>query len=645
MKTLVRTLAAGLVVASVASASGDQPEGGLLIITTDSFADIVEPLAEWKREKGLFTTVVTTSDINPDTTPSPTEIDNYIELVADSMQAGLSYVLIVGSSRLVLSSDGGEYYTDCPYGDTTSGYPMEMPVGRLPVDDARQCSTLITKTLEYERPAPGADTAWYRKGCTVIREDGDSDDTIYWNDSRIAHGHWKADSFIVIDSLSDSAGHSSSHVTQAARDGRAFITYRGTAVIYWRQPFDSLLADTWRNGHRTPIVVAATCETVELGPYVTWPYGNEFVCAGSSDSLGGAVAYFGTSHTGERIARQRSTCFRGFLHGVYHDGESRIGNATLRARHWVDSLNMGRSRYEEWNLLGDPTMHMWTGGVPRTPQLTWSPDTIYRTTMKLAVTVSVDGTPVTGALVCLRKGNELHVAARTDTSGVAILKPGAHGSGWVMLTVSEGHVPAGNSILPYQDSVYSLGKGGWGEVASMPVWPGPSPRRVYKGGWLAYNEGNGLIYGAKGHKTVDFYSYEPDSNLWSAALRGMPDHTHPVWFRKRPHDGSKGVCDGDNVIYVTQGYNTCGWWAYSISADSWYYLADVPLGDSRKKVKYGTDLAYVPGDTDYVYCLKGYRSEFHRYDISADSWEELDAVPGIYQGPKWDRGSWLVWDG
>jgi hypothetical protein len=186
---------------------------------------------------------------------------------------------------------------------------------------------------------------------------------------------------------------------------------------------------------------------------------------------------------------------------------------------------------------------------------------------------------------------------------------------------------------------------GWFEVTQMPS--APSGRPVKRGGWATAHEDNGLIYVAKGYKTTDFYSYDPTwvgtiRGTWTT-LSGMPYTLHPLWGSKPPRKGAKGATDHDNRVYATQGNNSLGWWYYDIAEDTWYALTDVPLGPFRKKVKGGTDLAYVPGDTGYVYCLKGYKAEFYRYNTARDVWEPLDSPPpGVRD--KWDRCSWLVWD-
>ncbi len=179
---------------------------------------------------------------------------------------------------------------------------------------------------------------------------------------------------------------------------------------------------------------------------------------------------------------------------------------------------------------------------------------------------------------------------------------------------------------------------GWHEVTPMPLTPSSKP--VKRGGWLVYNDDNEHIYAGKGYKTNDFYVYSPANNTWSH-LVGMPYTAHPLWYKKAPRKGSKGVYDGVNYIYVTQGNNSLGFWRYSVADDSWEILEDVPYGTTRKKVKGGTDMAFVVrNDTGYVYLLKGYKTEFYRYNTRSNSWESRYNAPTGHRA-KWDKGSWL----
>jgi hypothetical protein len=178
---------------------------------------------------------------------------------------------------------------------------------------------------------------------------------------------------------------------------------------------------------------------------------------------------------------------------------------------------------------------------------------------------------------------------------------------------------------------------GWHELKSLPS--GPSGKKVKDGGWLVYMDADEMIYAAKGYKTTDFYHYDPYADTWGQCA------SIPLGREgKPPSRGAAATCDGEQFIYATKGNNTPGFYRYNIENNAWSQLADVPLGSTNKKVKGGTDLAFVEGDEHpYVYLLKGYKNEFWRYDADAGTWLALPLAP---QGAniKWDKGSWIVFD-
>jgi hypothetical protein len=167
---------------------------------------------------------------------------------------------------------------------------------------------------------------------------------------------------------------------------------------------------------------------------------------------------------------------------------------------------------------------------------------------------------------------------------------------------------------------------GWVEMAH-------APGLVKDGGWLAYNEGNGLIYGGRGYKSLDFWSYDMPSNTW-ATLPAVPAGAKPC------NKGTQATTDGSNYVYLAKGNNTFEFYRYDITAGSgWEQLADVPPGTSGKKVKV-SDLTYSDG---YVYMVKGNKSDFMRFNTATLAWEPLPDAPAGAKA-KWDKGSFVVTD-
>lgn len=186
---------------------------------------------------------------------------------------------------------------------------------------------------------------------------------------------------------------------------------------------------------------------------------------------------------------------------------------------------------------------------------------------------------------------------------------------------------------------------GWSE--RRPLQYEPSQRKVRDGGALTYMPGRGLIYATKGNKSPDFYSYNPLDNSWRnlAPLKGGD-------LGKFAGKGTRLAADNDRYVYMVKGNNTLEFWRYdtdSVAGWRWDSLEGVPLGTgkSKKKVKGGGDLVYVPsvyGDTASLYLLKGYGTEFYRFNVETGHWQTLDSAP-VMARKRYKEGSFLVYDG
>jgi hypothetical protein len=185
-------------------------------------------------------------------------------------------------------------------------------------------------------------------------------------------------------------------------------------------------------------------------------------------------------------------------------------------------------------------------------------------------------------------------------------------------------------------SVTGGGAGGWTSKSPMPT----GAKALKDGAWLTYNAGSARVFASRGYGTSDFFEYNPAKDSWKR-LAAWPTGTEG----KLPSKGSTGCATGSGVVYAAKGNNTRGFYRYDGAKDTWYQKKDVPLGLSNKKVRGGADIvwAYKAG-TGHAYLLKGYKNEFWRYHTDGDSWHALADAP-IGGSQKWDKGSWLAYDG
>ena len=118
-----------------------------VILAHDSFVDAIEPLADWKRLKGLTVEVVPISQVGSNST----QIKSWLQARYDA-DPDLTYVLLVGDHQQVPSQDVGGMVTDLYYSCLDgSDYLPDIVLGRISVQTAADCANVVDKILTYER--------------------------------------------------------------------------------------------------------------------------------------------------------------------------------------------------------------------------------------------------------------------------------------------------------------------------------------------------------------------------------------------------------------------------------------------------------------------------------------------------------------
>ena len=392
-----------LLAASLLSALGAQTGARYLIITHDNFFDAVQPLAQWKHQKGMSDTVLKLSQVGS----TPNQIRAFILNAWNTWNPRPEYLLLVGSGYYIPAfarGHGGDaLYTDNPFADMTGDYRAELVYGRLPCNSARQCSVMVAKTLAYERTPYLGDTLWFRRGTTIVADSGDSDGWLYWEDARFMAGLAGAAGYVGIDSLSSSHHDDQADIVQSINAGTSFVLYRGTAGANWWLPFMVNPAQT-NNGTRLPIICSFTCQTEALNRYDSM-VGETWLRVGTPQALKGAVAFLGNTHSASHIAPPPSAMTKSFFEGVFSESLMHLGQLALRAQDSIFARFHDSMEYFGFNLLGDPELCLWTS-TPQPMQVTY--DTLIPGPGDFPVVVLCAGAPVGGALVCAMDGNGVY---------------------------------------------------------------------------------------------------------------------------------------------------------------------------------------------------------------------------------------------
>jgi len=389
-----------------------------LIIAPDQYVRHLGPLAQWKTQKGMKTKIASLSETGSDST----EIKAYIANAYNTWQIRPEYVLLVGNKYQVPFPLVWTYYLNVPsdnyYTNVTGDFHNEMIPGRLWVSDTLECQTVVAKILGYEKDPYTADPLWFAKGATIVNEDEPgqpSSDSLYWADARFVHEHWLESGFVHIDSFSFNAGHDRYDVIDAINDGRSCIVYRGIGFNDWMWPFDSIYPPYMNNGFKLPIVLSATCATLE-------GIGRLWQCAGTPAEPRGVVGFFGASTAILEAAEMRSALVRGTIAYMYTDHHATLGTAAEAGRLYYYDEFGDDQEYHSWNCLGDPAMTIWTQ-TPLILTVTHAQE-LFVGACSVSVSVTHNTAPVESALVCMMamQDTTCYHVGHTDYSGSIVFE-------------------------------------------------------------------------------------------------------------------------------------------------------------------------------------------------------------------------------
>ena len=150
-------------------------EGDLLIICYDSFISSMTDFVNWKKTRGVNTTIVGTSTAGS----SYTAIKNYIQSQYNANN-NITHVLLVGDVAQIPGysySGGGSSYSglgDNAYGQIVgSDYYNDVFIGRFSASTAARVTTQCNRVITYERDLTTSAT-WLKVGEGIAKKEGGS---------------------------------------------------------------------------------------------------------------------------------------------------------------------------------------------------------------------------------------------------------------------------------------------------------------------------------------------------------------------------------------------------------------------------------------------------------------------------------------
>ena len=450
-----------------------------IIITADNLVQNFQPLADWKRKKGLSAEIVTTSWIysNYSGVDSQEKIRNFI---IDAYQNwGTIWILLGGDTNII--PDRKAFAFDCEYGppsdnfipcdlyfsdldgswnadgNTTYGeiadsidmYP-DVFVGRASAGNASEATAFVNKVLTYEKNAPNG----HELNMLFLGE-------ILWSNPYTNSGLGKdhIDSLYVpaqfdpITKLYEALGNENpTSVINALNAGQNIVNHDGHASYSVMGVGTGYLGisnmDNLTNGPKYSILFSIGC----------WPAAFDEDCIAEhflTNPNGGGVAFIGNSRygwgsPGNPLYGYSDRFDQQFFKKLFTDNIYNLGSALAAAKAFYIPFSRQENVYRwceyQVNLLGDPEMPVWTDS----PQmLTVSCPTELPVGNSIClVTVSDAGLPVEGALVCLMQDTSVYEVGITGLNGQVNLEIDALNPSYdIQITVTV------QNYLPYEGAI------------------------------------------------------------------------------------------------------------------------------------------------------------------------------------------------
>ncbi|MEO0080502.1 MAG: C25 family cysteine peptidase, partial [candidate division WOR-3 bacterium] len=447
----------------------EQPQIDLLVITSPELAPELGPYLEYRTMRGLKTELRTTDWIDRNY-PGRDLQEKTRNLIIDYFHhRGLTYVLLAGDNLQVPSRrirleipEPWDIPTDLYYGDLDYTWDSnqnnlfgemgdevdlyaDIFVGRISVDNPSQVQNFLAKLRTYEaNPAPDyikrslLPSGWLWRELNyhgrIVNDSIANLTPSGWTDRKLenpASARIVADSFDHGFAIFDPAGHGNES---------GVYDQNGTPI------YTSGYAHNQHNDRRFTIMTSLACNPGNFEA-------EDCLAEVSLNCVdGGSIAVIMNSRYGwgtpPYMGPSEKLCVR-FYDFLFNHDQFVIGPCHDRSREeyvgYAQWDEIWRWCFVEFNLLGDPTLDIWT--EPAQQFTLFCPDTIATGSQNLNLTLRQGSSPIENALVCAYKDCEVLATGRTNSSGQVQLRVHPVTTGTLLLTAT------GHNLLPAVETV------------------------------------------------------------------------------------------------------------------------------------------------------------------------------------------------
>ncbi len=400
-------------------------KGDILVYTTSTYESAADTYIQWKKEMGYNVTKQVVSN--------NTNVASSIA-TAYSSNNNLMYVQLFGDwdniKSNTISVDGESAPTDPKMGCVAGNdnYP-DIAIGRFSCSSNAQALVQVNKAINYEKN-PNMDANWRETfigiGSSEGSGSGDDNEIDYVHVQRIYSE--RLDPF-TYNTENGNYGDNASASTLATHvnAGASTIAYcgHGDETYFVTTNYSNTNVNSSTNGDKLPFIVSVACVNGKFNR----SGGDCFAEAWLKKENGGAVVTLMSTINQPWTPPQRGQDYfydilvGGFNYNQY-SGQSGI-NTNEQRTHWgsivVNAFNLGLTEsstssdletFQTWTTFGDASLQLRT----KQPDALALSNRAVMQGVPFTTTVTVNGTPVEDALVCISQ-NGNYFSAYTDASG------------------------------------------------------------------------------------------------------------------------------------------------------------------------------------------------------------------------------------
>lgn len=401
-----------------------------VIVSDPMFETSLQPLIEWKKQKGFNVIEAYTDDIGT----TKEAIKTYLQSLYDSgttEDPAPSFVLFVGDINQMPTYNNGHGVTDRNYVEYTGDLLPEIFYGRMSAETTDQLDVIIGKTLQYEQYTMPDPTYLDEVVMVAGMDSGFGND---WANGQINYGtenYFNGDNNIISHTyLYPESGNNSSQIQQDISNGVTFANYTAhCSPSGWADP-SFVISDIGNlaNQDKYGLLIGNCCSSSE---YQTTCFAEEIVRAENK----GAVGYIGGSNStywdedyyfgvgvgtiSEDPPAYEETTLGNYDRSFHTHGEdfgewyTTMDQVIFAGNLAVLEGSPGSAEYywDIYNLIGDPSLMIYYSNPDVMPVTHEEVITIGQTTF------NVETTPF--AYLALNMGGVNYATALADENGMA----------------------------------------------------------------------------------------------------------------------------------------------------------------------------------------------------------------------------------